>query len=63
MTATATRPRTCVKVGYASKLEANAKLDAIDAERPRRPGRKLPVRAYWCVHCGAYHLTSQALRA
>jgi len=60
MTTTATRA--CTKRSFASKQEANTKLDSIDAERPRRPGRKLPVRSYWCQHCSSYHITSKALR-
>lgn len=41
---------------------ANHKLDRIEAERPRRPGRKLPIRAYPCPFCNGWHLTSQAKR-
>lgn len=59
MIATAKR---CEKVRYATKGEADAALDRIDAERPRQRGRKLPVRSYGCFRCGGHHLTSQAKR-
>lgn len=53
----------CTKHRYATRAEAWAALDRIDAERPRQRGRKLPVRAYCCGLCrGGYHLTSQVLQ-
>lgn len=62
MIATATRKKRCEKVRYATKVEADAALDRIDAERPREIGRKLPVRSCRCFRCGGHHLTSQAKR-
>lgn len=47
---------------YDTLEAANHKLDRIDAERPRKPGRKLPIRAYRCPLCRGWHLTSQAKR-
>lgn len=49
----------CTKRRFPTAEAANAKLDAIDKERPRRPGRKLPIRAYKCPRCMGWHLTSQ----
>lgn len=52
----------CAKRRYPTMEAANDKLDRIERERPRRPGRKLPIRAYKCRRCGGWHLTSRVRR-
>lgn len=54
--------RACNKRRFATKQLADARLEEIDAERPRKPGRKLPIRSYYCRHCGGHHITSQPKR-
>lgn len=52
----------CQKARFSTKGKALKRLDEIDAERPRKPGRKLPIRTYFCRHCKGWHLTSSPYR-
>lgn len=45
------------KLGYASK--ALAKQAMYFAQAHKSPGRKKPIRVFYCTHCERWHLTSQ----
>jgi hypothetical protein len=47
----------CVKHRYRDEQQATTAL----AQMQREPdGRRKPIRAYPCYHCGGWHITSQA---
>lgn len=55
-----TRSRCAIrnKIRYPSKAEAEVALTAIRVAGPKKPGGRVPIRAYYCEHCGGWHLTS-----
>lgn len=48
----------CIKVRYSSEQRAHDDIARIQADN--LDGHRAPQRAYWCVHCRGWHLTSQA---
>lgn len=47
----------CVKRRYRNELAAADDLNSIRLAASERA--HVPVRSYWCAHCGGFHLTSQ----
>ena len=48
----------CGKICYATRQEARTALAAIRRRRRRSPENKY----YWCLRCGAWHVTSSRRR-
>lgn len=53
------KPTPCHKRAYATKEEARSFLVPLWRKAKKGEKSKLPRRAYQCLRCGFWHLTSQ----
>jgi len=51
----------CMKHSYKSERAAKAKLRTLRVKRRKQHAHRVEQRAYQCIHCRKWHLTSQSL--